>query len=120
MSRGFGNKAERTYKCDCDNPQWSVFEFHKTKLGDKYVITLTCSNCNALWETRTMTDAIFDMLTDNQREAFFKVMETQIQHAQSSIDELTHQIESLKAICNNAQAQIRKNNELIEHYKSKS
>lgn len=52
MPRGFGRKAKRTKKCHCEAPWWSVWEICETA-ANELVITLECSNCHALWDTRS-------------------------------------------------------------------
>ena len=120
MSRGFGNQVQRTHKCDCNNPQWSLLHFNRTKLGDNYTLTLECINCRALWNTRVITDEIFAMFSQTQKEAYLKVLETQNKSTQRSIEEMQNQIQSLKKLCDNAKSKIEKNNKLIEHYKNQS
>lgn len=109
-------KLQRTYKCDCGKPDWQLYDFHTTKLGDKYVLTIHCANCNSLWETRVMSDEIFSMLSSSQKEAYLTVLKNQNRNSQRTVDELKQQIISLEAICKNAESQIHKNNELIEHF----
>lgn len=52
MGRGFGRKADRTGRCKCDNPRWSVFELRETQRGE-VVVTFHCASCNALWDTKS-------------------------------------------------------------------
>ncbi len=109
-------KLQRTYKCNCNEPNWNLHDFHTTKLGDKYVLLLHCVNCNSVWETRVMTDQIFSMLSEEQKSAYFNVLKTQNRNAERDVDEIKQQINSLEAICTNAESQIQKNNELIKHF----
>lgn len=52
MGRGFGRKADRTGRCKCDNPRWSVFELRETQRGE-VVVSFDCASCGALWDTKS-------------------------------------------------------------------
>jgi len=46
------NKAERTKKCLCNDPKWSVDEVRVT-INKDVVLTLSCWSCRAFWETKS-------------------------------------------------------------------
>lgn len=79
QNSSFGNKATRTGKCSCDNPKWSDFELRITS-SEELVITLSCANCGALWDTKSRTARKFVSesklknleAADNRRKEYLK------------------------------------------------
>ena len=49
---GFGNKARRTKKCSCDNPQWTIWEVRVT-VNYEVIISLDCGSCKSLWDSKS-------------------------------------------------------------------
>lgn len=107
----FGSKSERTKKCKCKNPLWSVFEFSISKLKDNYTITLQCYNCNSLWDTKSMNDDIFIKLNENQKSAYLSVLNNQLQKEIKNVENKNLKIKELES-------QIKKGNKAISKYET--
>lgn len=116
MARGFGRKAERTKKCKCNNPCWTVFEFTINCVKNNYNTTLQCSNCGALWDTKIMNDDIFKQLTSLQQENFIKILNLQLNNSINQIETYKNVIKNYELLIEKTQKTLPKKQDAINYY----
>lgn len=83
-----GNKAPRTKKCSCENPDWSLFDFTTSKFQDNFTITLWCHHCDCLWDTKSLTDENWDLLNNKQQQEVIQVLKNQQNIQQRKIENI--------------------------------
>ncbi|WP_394910549.1 hypothetical protein [uncultured Robinsoniella sp.] len=109
---GFGSKAERNGKCKCDSQEWYIFEVRETKSHD-VVVTVSCTHCKSLWDTRAINSDILSLMTENQAQWYKSVLEDKVKMQKSHLDNVNRQIEELQKERNKSCAVINKLQEKI-------
>lgn len=109
---GFGSKAERNGKCKCDSQEWHIFEVRETRSHDA-VITVSCSHCKSIWDTKAVSDYILSLMNDNQVQWYKSVLEDKVKAEKSHIDIINNQIEELQKERNKSCASLNKLQEKI-------
>lgn len=92
---GFGSKAERNGKCKCESRKWNIFELRET-YSHEAVVTVSCTHCKALWDTRAVNDDILSLMTENQVQWYKKVLENKIETEIRHFESINKQIIELQ------------------------
>lgn len=109
---GFGSKAERNGKCKCHSQEWHIFEVRETKSHD-VVVTVSCTHCKSLWDTRSINSNILSLMTENQAQWYKSVLEDKVKGEKSHLDNVNRQIEELQKERNKSCVVINKLQEQI-------